>query len=120
MAAAGRFLAAVRRRLRPPRRLSFTREGRLLVLVAIGVGFAAINTGNNLLYLLLGWLLSFILASGFLSEATMRGLRVRRRDVDLPKSARRHQHQHKHDERGRGRPSDLDRLAAVNLRRLRV
>src|SRR5688572_26770719 len=79
MAAAGRFLSAVRRRLRPPRRLSFTREGRLLVLVAIGVGFAAINTGNNLLYLLLGWLLSFILASGFLSEATMRGLRVRRR-----------------------------------------
>jgi uncharacterized protein (DUF58 family) len=74
-----RALAAVRRRLRPPRRLSFTREGRLVVLVAIGVGFAAVNTGNNLLYLLLGWLLSFILASGALSEATMRGLRVRRR-----------------------------------------
>src|SRR5262245_28654831 len=65
--------------LRPPRRLSFTREGRLVVLVSIGVGFAAINTGNNLLYLLLGWLLSFIIASGALSEATMRGLRVRRR-----------------------------------------
>jgi len=49
------------------------------VLVSIGVGFAAINTGNNLLYLLLGWLLSFIIASGALSEATMRGLRVHRR-----------------------------------------
>lgn len=73
------LLARLRKRMRPPRRLSFTREGRLVVLVAIGVGFAAINTGNNLLYLLLGWLLSFILASGALSEATMRGLTVRRR-----------------------------------------
>ena len=38
----------------------------------VGVGFAAINTGNNLLYLLLGWLLSFIIASGILSEMTLR------------------------------------------------
>jgi len=74
-----RALSWLRQKLRPPRRLSFTREGRLVVLVSIGVGFAAINTGNNLLYLLLGWLLSFIIASGALSEATMRGLRVRRR-----------------------------------------
>src|SRR3954465_3712765 len=55
------------RRLRPPRRLSFTREGRLIVILSVGVGFAAINTGNNLLYLLLGWLLSFLIASGTLS-----------------------------------------------------
>ena len=67
-----------RRRLRPPRRLSFTREGRLIVLLSVGVGFAAINTGNNLLYLLLGWLLSFIIASGVLSEATLRALVVDR------------------------------------------
>lgn len=67
------------RRLRPPRRLSFTREGRLIVLLAVGVGFAAINTGNNLLYLLLGWLLSFIIASGILSELTLKKLLVERR-----------------------------------------
>ncbi len=69
----------IRRRLRPPRRLRFTREGRIIVLLAVGVGFAAINTGNNLLYLLLGWLLSFIIASGILSEMTLKKLGVERR-----------------------------------------
>ena len=69
----------LRRRLRPPRRLSFTREGRLIVVLAVGVGFAAINTGNNLLYLILGWLLSFIIASGVLSEMTLKKLEVSRR-----------------------------------------
>src|SRR5689334_19892646 len=67
------------RRLRPPRRLSFTREGRIIVILSVGVGFAAINTGNNLLYLLLGWLLSFIIASGILSEMTLKRLMVERR-----------------------------------------
>jgi len=71
--------ARLRRRLRPPRRLRFTREGRAIVLLAVGVGFAAVNTGNNLLYLLLGWLLSFIIASGILSEMTLRQLGVVRR-----------------------------------------
>ena len=71
--------ARLRRRLRPPRRLSFTREGRIIVVLSVGVGFAAINTGNNLLYLLLGWLLSFIIASGILSEMTLKRLVVERR-----------------------------------------
>ena len=73
------FWARLRRRFRPPRRLSFTREGRIVVILAVGVGFAAINTGNNLLYLLLGWLCSFIIASGVLSEMTLRQLIVERR-----------------------------------------
>ncbi|CAN5913033.1 DUF58 domain-containing protein [soil metagenome] len=73
------FWARLRRRLRPPRRLSFTREGRIIVVLSVGVGFAAINTGNNLLYLLLGWLLSFIIASGILSEQTLKKLTVERR-----------------------------------------
>jgi uncharacterized protein (DUF58 family) len=73
------FWARLRRRLRPPRRLTFTREGRIIVVLSVGVGFAAINTGNNLLYLLLGWLLSFIIASGVLSEMTLRMLTVTRR-----------------------------------------
>ena len=71
--------AWLRRRWRPPRRLSFTREGRIIVFLSVGVGFAAINTGNNLLYLLLGWMLSFIIASGVLSEATLKLLVVERR-----------------------------------------
>ena len=73
------FWSRLRRRLRPPRRLSFTREGKVIVVLSVGVGFAAINTGNNLLYLLLGWLLSFIIASGILSEQTLKKLIVSRR-----------------------------------------
>ena len=46
--ALARFDKAWRRWLRPPRRLSFTREGKYFVGITIGVGFAAINTGNNL------------------------------------------------------------------------
>ena len=69
---------ALLRALRPPRRLRFTRDGRYFVAITIGIGLAAINTGNNLLYLLLGWLFSVIIASGALSDASLRGLFVRR------------------------------------------
>jgi len=61
------------------RRLSFTREGKYFVALTFGVGFAAINTGNNLLYLLLGMMLALIVASGVLSELSIAGLRARRR-----------------------------------------
>ena len=67
-----------RRAWRPPRRLSFTREGKYFVGITIGVGFAAINTGNNLLYLLLGMMLSLIIASGIMSELSLRDLTVTR------------------------------------------
>ena len=59
-----RFGKTWRRWIRPPRRLQFTREGKYFVGITLGVGFAAINTGNNLLYLLLGMMLSLIIASG--------------------------------------------------------
>lgn len=67
------------RRIRPVRKLKFTREGKYFVGITLGVGFAAINTGNNLLYLLLGMLLSLILLSGVLSELSIRSLMVVRR-----------------------------------------
>jgi uncharacterized protein (DUF58 family) len=66
-------------RLRPPRRLKFTREGKYFLGITLGVGFAAINTGNNLLYLLLGMLLSLIVLSGVMSELSLRDLNVVRR-----------------------------------------
>lgn len=66
------------------RKLRFTREGRVFVLVTLGVGAAAVNTGNNLLYLVLGMLLSLIVLSGVLSELVLRGLRIERR---LPRRA---------------------------------
>jgi len=62
-----------------PRQLTVTREGKLLILLTIGLGFAAINTGNNLLYLILGMLLSLIVLSGILSELSLQGIVVKRR-----------------------------------------
>jgi uncharacterized protein (DUF58 family) len=69
----------IRRWLRPPRRLKLTREGKYFIGITFGVGFAAINTGNNLLYLLLGMLLSLIVVSGVMSELSLRQLTVVRR-----------------------------------------
>lgn len=66
-------------RMRPPRKLKFTREGKFFVGITLGVGFAAINTGNNLLYLLLGMLLALIIVSGLMSELSLRDLTVVRR-----------------------------------------
>ncbi|HEY3065991.1 MAG TPA: DUF58 domain-containing protein [Methylomirabilota bacterium] len=40
----------------------------------MALGFAAMNTGNNLLYLLLSMLLALIVVSGILSEQCIRGL----------------------------------------------
>jgi uncharacterized protein (DUF58 family) len=72
-------LGETRRRWRAPRRLKFTREGKFFVGITIGVGFAAINTANNLLYLLLGMLLALIVVSGVMSELSLRDLTVVRR-----------------------------------------
>lgn len=55
-----------------PRTIRLTREGIHFVLLAIGVGFAAINTGANLLYLLVAMMLSVIIVSGLLSEQSLR------------------------------------------------
>ncbi len=71
--------AAVLERVRAPRRLRFTREGKFFVGITLGVGFAAINTANNLLYLLLGMLLALIVVSGVMSELSLRHLTVVRR-----------------------------------------
>ncbi|MBW2039982.1 MAG: DUF58 domain-containing protein [Deltaproteobacteria bacterium] len=59
--------------------LRFTPEGVKFVLISIAVGIAAVNTGNNLFYLILGMLLSLIIASGLLSELVVKGLGVKRR-----------------------------------------
>ena len=72
----------IRRWLRPPRSLRITPIGRTYLIVTLGVGMGALNTGNNLLYLVLGLLLSLIVVSGVLSERVLRGLRVRRLGAD--------------------------------------
>jgi len=61
------------------RHLRTTREGKAFLFVTLGVGIAAFNTGNNLLFLILGFMLSLIVLSGVMSETAIRGLRVSRR-----------------------------------------
>lgn len=64
--------------LPPPRRLSFTPEGTRFVVVTLAIGVAAINTGNNLLYLILAMMLSLIIISGILSEISLRMVEIKR------------------------------------------
>ena len=61
-----------------PRGLTFTRDGKVFVLISLGVGFAAVNTGNNLLFLVLGMMLGMIIVSGILSEITLRHVTITR------------------------------------------
>jgi uncharacterized protein (DUF58 family) len=53
-----------------------TRDGWLYSLVTLGLAIAGLNTGNNLVYLLVSMLLGVILVSGSLSRQSMRGLRL--------------------------------------------
>ncbi len=61
------------------RKFRLTREGRAFLFVTIGVGLAAVNTANNLLYLVLGLLLSLLLVSGVLSDLALWKLRMNRK-----------------------------------------
>src|SRR2546423_1737562 len=53
-----------------------TREGWWCLAVTLGLGVTAMNTGNNLLYLLESMVLALIVVSGVLSEQSVRGIRV--------------------------------------------
>ena len=64
-----------------PRRLRFTRAGTLFVGGTLATGGAAIHSGNNLLFLLVGGMLGLITINGILSERSLRKLRVRRTGV---------------------------------------
>jgi uncharacterized protein (DUF58 family) len=67
------------RRRRSRRKFRLTREGRAFLFITVGVGLAAVNTANNLLYLVLGLLLSLLLVSGVLSDLALWRLRIRRK-----------------------------------------
>jgi uncharacterized protein (DUF58 family) len=73
-----RLWERLRQGFRRRRRLKVSRDGKIFVGVTIVIGLAAVNTGNNLLFLLLGWMCSVIIASGILSESSLRGLVVTR------------------------------------------
>jgi len=61
-----------------PRTIKPTREGWWLISATLVVGLAATNTGNNLLYLILAMMLSFMAVSGVLSEQALRRVRLQR------------------------------------------
>jgi uncharacterized protein (DUF58 family) len=65
------------------RSLRLTSEGTRFLLFTIGIGVAALNTGNNLFYLLLAMMLSLIVISGLLSEQCLRWLHFHRHLPDL-------------------------------------
>jgi uncharacterized protein (DUF58 family) len=65
------------------RTLQVTREGGGFIFLLFAVGIGAINTGNNLLYLILAMCCSFIAVSGVLSEQTLKGISIH---AHLPKT----------------------------------
>src|SRR3989442_12957144 len=65
------------------RSIRLTSEGTRFLLFTFGIGLAAINTGNNLFYLLLAMMLSLIVISGLLSEHCLRRLEFHRHVPDL-------------------------------------
>jgi uncharacterized protein (DUF58 family) len=58
-----------------------TRSGLIYILISVVIGIAAINTGNNLLYVIVAALLSAIVVSGVASAWVLRSLSL---DVHLP------------------------------------
>jgi uncharacterized protein (DUF58 family) len=58
-----------------------TRAGIIYVLVVLMIGIAALNTGNNLLYIVVAAMLAAILVSGVASALVLRDLEL---DVRLP------------------------------------
>jgi uncharacterized protein (DUF58 family) len=68
-------------RLRETFNYEVTRAGVVYVLVTLVIGIAALNTGNNLLYIVVAAMLAAILVSGFVSALVLRWLEL---DVRLP------------------------------------
>jgi uncharacterized protein (DUF58 family) len=68
-------------RLREAMDYDVTHAGLIYILISVVIGIAAINTGNNLLYVVVAALLSAILVSGVASAEVLRGLTL---DVHLP------------------------------------
>jgi uncharacterized protein (DUF58 family) len=71
-------LAEAWRQMRAWRRIYFTSFGFSFTLGSVAVGLAAMNTGNNLLYLLMGAMVGFICVSSWLSEQTIRDVKIDR------------------------------------------
>ena len=71
-------LARAWARLRAWRRIRFTSAGLIFSAGTMAVGLAAMNTGNNLLYLLMGGMCGLIVVSSLMSEQAIGLLELRR------------------------------------------
>lgn len=76
-----RFLPLSIRLPRFPIAIKFTREGFVFVLLSLAIGAAAVNTGNNILYLIFSLMLGFIIVSGMISRRMLLGLKP---EIDFP------------------------------------
>ncbi|MCC6809640.1 MAG: hypothetical protein IT381_19580 [Deltaproteobacteria bacterium] len=72
------------------RRLIITRQGKIFVGITLALGLGVLNSGNNLLFLCLGLLLSIITVSGILSEWNVRDLKLDMRTETLAIATRPH------------------------------
>jgi uncharacterized protein (DUF58 family) len=59
---------------RMPIAVEFTREGVIFVLLSLAIGAAAVNTGNNILYLIFSLMLGMIIVSGIASRRVLKDL----------------------------------------------
>jgi uncharacterized protein (DUF58 family) len=70
-------------RLRFNVRYELTREGLVYILFVLVLGIAALNTGNNLLFIIVAAMLAAVLVSGFASSIVLFGLTLK---VALPEN----------------------------------
>jgi uncharacterized protein (DUF58 family) len=68
-------------RLRQTFHYEVTKVGVVYVLVTLVIGIAALNTGNNLLYIVVAAMLAAILVSGVVSAMVLKGLEL---DIRVP------------------------------------
>ncbi len=56
--------------------IRLTKRGGFFIVIVLIIAFAALNTGNNLLVLILSFLLASLIASGIISSLDLQGLQI--------------------------------------------
>jgi len=59
------------------REVKLSRAGKLFIVFTLAIGFAAVNTGNNMLFLLVSMMLALMILSGFAALLNLQYLDVR-------------------------------------------
>lgn len=56
--------------------ITFTKAGWFYIIVTIVLGFAAVNTGNNLIFIIVSFLLAMMAVSGFYGKRNINNIRI--------------------------------------------